>query len=249
MSLTSASSAPGFDANSGASRPAKASERVCAGILEAINQGRWKAGSRLPPERELMTLYGVGRSAVREAIASLASRGMLLVRPGYRPVIQDRNYDTALSAFGDFVLGMMNEKAGIENLFGMRVFVEAALVRHAARHATSRDIDELRQALDDNRAAINDPEAFYKTDVAFHRVLYRIPGNPILPTIHRLYVDWLYQHWIRMPRNPDINRMNHTAHTGIFNAIVNRDPDEAENLLQSHLSTAWQFVRSTFDRA
>lgn len=230
-----------------AAKPLKASDRVSAAILQAIGKNTWKPGERLPPERELMSLYGVGRSAVREAIASLASRGVLLVRPGFRPVIQDRSYETALSTFGDFLLAMMNERTGIENLFGMRVFVEAALVRHAARHATPKDIAELREALDANRAVINDPEAFYRTDVAFHRVLYKIPGNPILPTIHKLYVDWLYQHWIRMPRNPEINRMNHTAHAGIFNAIVKRDPDEAENLLRSHLSTAWQFVRSTFD--
>ncbi|MFN4142327.1 hypothetical protein [Aestuariivirga sp.] len=36
----------------------------------------------------------------------------------------------------------------------MRVFVEAALVRHAAKHATPRDIGELRDALEANRAAI-----------------------------------------------------------------------------------------------
>ena len=229
-------------------KPPRASERVASAILEAIGERAWKPGERLPPERELMKLFGVSRSAVREAIASLASRGTLRVRAGFRPVIQGRIYETAFSTFGDLVLGMMGERTGIENLFGMRVFVERALVRHAARHATPRDIAELRDALEANRAAIDDPEAFYRTDVGFHRVLYQIPGNPILPTIHKLYVDWLYQQWIRMPRNPDINRMNHTAHAGIFNAIVKRDPDEAEELLHSHLTTAWQFVRSTFQQ-
>lgn len=245
MTSIPAETAPAAAA-AGGLRPPRASERVASGILEAIGQGTWKAGDRLPPERELMELYGVGRSAVREAIAALASRGTLRVRPGFRPVIQDRGYETALSTFGETVLAMMGEKTGIENLFGMRVFVEAALVRHAARHATPRDVAELREALERNRAAISDPEAFYRTDVAFHRVLYAIPGNPILPTIHKLYVEWLYRHWIRMPRNPEINRMNHAAHAAIFNAIVKRDPDEAEELLTSHLATAWQFVRSTF---
>lgn len=234
---------------SGDQNPVKASDRVLAGIMDAIGDGTLKAGERLPPERELMALFGVGRSAVREAIASLASRGTLLVRHGFRPVIQDRGYETALSTFGSLVLGMMNERSGIENLFGMRVFMEAALVRHAARHATPRDISELGEALEVNRAAIDDPEAFYLTDVAFHRVLYKIPGNPILPTIHKLYVEWLYKHWIRMPRSPEINRMNHAAHAGIFNAIVKRDPDAAEALLQSHLTAAWQFVRVTFEES
>ncbi len=235
------------DAGEADDRSPRASERVAAAILAAVEKGEWKPGERLPPERELMGIFGVGRSVVREAIASLGMRGVLRVRPGFRPVIQETGYETALSTFANLVSHMAGDRSGIENLFGMRVFVESALVRHAARHATAKDIQELREALEANREAIDDPEAFYLTDVAFHRVLYKIPGNPILPVIHKLYVDWLYKHWIRMPRNADINRMNHTAHAAIFGAIFRRDADEAESLLQSHLATAWQFVRSTFD--
>jgi DNA-binding FadR family transcriptional regulator len=229
------------------SDPQKASDRIVAAILKEIESGAWKAGERLPPERELMRSYSLGRSAVREAIAQLAARGVLRVRAGYRPVIEEKGYETALATFGNLVSHMVADKSGIENLFGMRVFVEASLVRHAAKHATPKNIKELRSALEENRAAIHDPEAFYRTDVAFHRVLYEIPGNPILPVIHKVYVDWLYKHWKRMPRNPDINRMNNSAHAGIVDAIVNRDPDAAEERLRSHLTTAWQFVRSTFE--
>lgn len=234
---------------SGSHRAPKASDRVAMAISAAIEEGSLQAGDRLPPERELMGQYGVGRSAVREAIAALATRGTLKVRPGCRPVIQGRGFETALDTFGTLVSHMLENPSGIENLFGMRVFVEAALVRHAARHATPKDIQTLRDALEQNRAAIADPEAFYRTDVAFHRVLYQIEGNPILPVIHKLYVDWLYAHWIRMPRSPEINRMNHSAHAAILGAIVARDPDQAEELLRSHLATAWQFVRSTFEAA
>lgn len=230
-------------------KPPKASERVAAAIIAAVERQDWKAGERLPPERELMQLYGVGRSAVREAIAGLATRGVLQVKPGFRPIIQHRGYESALSTFSSLVSGMVGDRAGIQNLFGMRVFVEAALVRHAARYATPRDIEALGAALDANRAAISDPESFYRTDVAFHRVLYGIPGNPILPTIHTLYVDWLYDHWIQMPRSADINRMNYGAHAAIRDAIVARDPDKAEELLRQHLATAWQFVESTFAAA
>jgi DNA-binding FadR family transcriptional regulator len=247
---TTAPTAPG---STGESRPLRraprASERVTAQIIAAIEMQTWKAGDRLPPERELMQLYGVGRSAVREAIAGLATRGVLLAKPGHRPVIQHRGYESALSAFSTLVSGMIGDRAGIHNLFGMRVFVEAALVRHAACHATPKDIEALGTALEANRAALNDPEAFYNTDVAFHRVLYGIPGNPILPVIHKLYVDWLYDHWIRMPRSVDINRMNYGAHAAILDAIVSRDPDRAEDLLRRHLITAWQFVESTFEVA
>ena len=49
------------------------------------------------------------------------------------------------------------------------------------------------------------------------------------------------------PRNVDINHMNHSAHLGIFQAIVSRDRNKAEELLRSHLTTSWQFVRPTFE--
>jgi DNA-binding FadR family transcriptional regulator len=80
-------------------------------------------------------------------------------------------------------------------------------------------------------------------------VLYRIPGNPILPVIHSAYVEWLAGPWSKMPRNIEINRMNYVAHEAIVNAIIRRDADEAEKMLRSHLTTAWQFVRATFAAA
>jgi DNA-binding FadR family transcriptional regulator len=122
------------------SDPQKASDRIVAAILKEIESGAWKAGERLPPERELMRSYSLGRSAVREAIAQLAARGVLRVRAGYRPVIEEKGYETALATFGNLVSHMVADKSGIENLFGMRVFVEASLVRHAAKHATPKNI-------------------------------------------------------------------------------------------------------------
>lgn len=92
-----------------------------------------------------------------EAIAGLAARGILHTRSSHRPVVQEAGYDAAIATLGSLVSHMRNGQTGISNLFDMRMFVEAALVRHAAKLAQPKDIDELV--------------------VAFHSVLYRIPGN------------------------------------------------------------------------
>jgi len=113
--------------------------------------------------------------------------------------------------------------------------VETALVRQAALHAEKDDVAALKQALEENRAAIDDSEHFWRTDMDFHGVLYRITGNPVLPAIHKAYTTWLSPYWEK-PRPPEANQTNYQAHKAIFEAILMRDPDAAEERLRSHLS-------------
>ena len=155
----------------------------------------------------------------------------------------------ALNSLGGMIQHLLNEKEGIKNLYDSRIFFESALVRHAAAHAHREDIEELRDALEQNRAAIDDSGAFYVTDVTFHGVLYRAPRNPVYPALHKAYVGWLSSHWKEMKRGPEINQLNYAGHKAIFDAIVSRDPDAAERTLQRHLQVAWEYVRSTFPEA
>lgn len=220
--------------------------RVANGILATIEGRELSPGDRLPPERELMLRFGVSRPVVREAIAGLVTRGFLSTRPGHRPLVQQQSYDHVFSTLGNVVSRIISKEEGIHSLFDLRVFLEAGLVRHAASAARATDIEELEAALIANGTAIEESDKFYATDVALHAVLYRIPGNPILPVIHSAYVEWLAGPWSKMPRNIEINRMNYAAHAAIVKAIIKRDPDEAEKMLRSHLTTAWEFVRTTF---
>jgi GntR family transcriptional regulator, sialic acid-inducible nan operon repressor len=224
----------------------RASDALAERLAALIAAGEFEEGDRLPPERDLMQRYGVSRTVVREAIASLANRGLLHTRPGFRPIVRRPDYDRALDTIGQFVKHLLGDEAGVHNLFETRIFIESGLARAAARNARKQDIEELGAALERNRAAIGDGEAFYDTDVAFHAVLYRIPRNPIYPVLHKAYVEWLIRHWCEMPRAADIDRLNFAGHAAVFEAIVGRDPDAAEQAMRRHLEVAWELVRSTF---
>jgi len=222
------------------------SDAVAEALMRMIQAGDLQEGDRLPAERDLMLRYGVSRSAVREAILALANRGLLLTRLGHRPIVCKPDYEIAIDRVGNLVGHLVVERNGVWNLFESRIFFEAALARWAASHAKRDDIEELRGALEANRLAIGHSLPFDETDAAFPAVLYRIPGNPIYPAVHKAYVEWLVQHWRSMKRGADIDRMNHAGHEAIFEAIATRDPDGAEEALRRHLVAAWEFVRSTF---
>jgi DNA-binding FadR family transcriptional regulator len=127
-----------------------------------------------------------------------------------------------------------------------RIFVERLLVRDAATSARKSDVERLTIALSNNKNAIKNSTVFYATDMAFHGVLYRIPNNPIFPALHNSYTAWLEPNWIKL-RSTGRNLVNFHSHEAIYNAILGRDPDNAEAALSRHLNAAWEYVRVTFD--
>lgn len=230
-------------AQTGVSRAADALIEV---FEKQILDGTLRNGQPLPPEREIVQEYGVSRTVVREALLALSNKGLVEARPRHRPVVRRPGYDAAVQAVQSVINRLLRERGGVRNLFDIRIMMEATLVRQAATDANREQIAGLKAALVANEAAIEDSETFYDTDVAFHHILYEIPQNPVLPSIHRAYTDWLSEHWKKMPRLPARNRRNYEAHCAIYEAILMRDPDAAEAALRTHLDAAWRQVRETF---
>ncbi|WGW03665.1 FCD domain-containing protein [Tropicibacter oceani] len=228
------------------SKLGRAADTVVRRLSEKIQSGEYSDGTPLPPERLLMEEFGISRTVVREAVQSLSKQGLLEARPRHRPIVRKPGYDAAISAMESVVVHLLNNSGGVKNLFDTRILMEAALVRQAAQKARKDDIAALKAALEANQAAIDDSEEFYRTDRAFHALLYDIPRNPVLPALHKAYVTWLAPQWSRMPRLPERNRANFEAHKRIFDAILMRDPDSAEAALRSHLEQAWDQVCETF---
>ncbi len=225
---------------------ARAADAVVEELEARIFSGELADGQPLPAERVLIEEFEVSRTMAREAIRMLAGKGLVEAKPRFRPVVRRATYETALGVLGGVVHHLLEQKGGVKHLFDARIFIESALVRCAAEEATKDDIANLRTALERNSDAIMESDFFYETDMAFHSVLYTIPGNPIFPALHKSYTAWLADHWKEMPRLPERNRRNYAAHAAILDGILNRDPDAAESALRRHLADAWEQVRGTF---
>ncbi|WP_316776404.1 FCD domain-containing protein [Sedimentitalea todarodis] len=224
----------------------RAADRVVAVLERRIYSGELHDGQMFPSEREIIGEFSVSRTVAREAVKILVGRGLLEDRPRHRPIVRKPGYGTVTNVLGGLVQHLIGQPGGVGQIFEVRIFVEAGLVRLAATDATKDDIRHLREALNRNWDCIEDSEAFYESDKDFHAVFYTIPGNPVFPAIHHSFCDWLDGHWRMMPRLPERNRRNFEAHESILNAILERDPDQAERLLRSHLNDAWLQVKDTF---
>ncbi len=221
----------------------RAADELIRHFVELINTGQLKEGDPLPTERKIVETLGVSRTVVREAILALANKGLVEARHRFRPVVRKSNFDAAFDTINDVVSRILVEPGSVKYLYDTRVLIESILVRRAATDATKEDILALKQALANNREAIGNSELFYQTDMAFHSILYQIPQNPVLPAIHRAYTAWLSPRWLLMPSCKEKNQINFEAHQKIFDAILMRDPDAAEERLCEHLAYAWNQVK------
>ncbi len=62
-----------------------------ADVLRAeIQEGQRRPGSQLPTESEFQTEYGVSRTTIRSALATLAAEGLVVTRKGYGSYVRDR---------------------------------------------------------------------------------------------------------------------------------------------------------------
>ncbi len=59
-------------------------EEICDQIRRKLARGEFRPGDKLPTERELAAEFSVGRPAVREALRTLESSGVLVLKKGLK---------------------------------------------------------------------------------------------------------------------------------------------------------------------
>ena len=165
--------------------------RVAEQLEQQILGGAFKPGDTLPAERDLRAMFGVGRPAIRQALIKLKEAGLIEIGNGTpaRVITPDpaRIVASILPAVQQFIATAEGEK----QLRGVRLFLEVAVVRHVARHASDEDLARIRAIVDANGRAIGDLEAFIATDVAFHRSFAAAVANPVLMAIYDAMSAWL----------------------------------------------------------
>jgi DNA-binding FadR family transcriptional regulator len=241
----------GIPAESRPIRRQKLYEQVSARLEARIIDKTYDVGDLLPSERDMMREFGVGRPAIREALAHLRNMGLVELRSGERAQVIQPTPEVVVDALSGVAKHMLIAPDGVRNFQNARLFFEVGLARHAALHATAEDIDQLRSALEVNHAALNDLARFEQTDVAFHYVLAVIPRNPIFPAIHAAIAEWLVQQrhiTLNWRGRKGTAERAYAAHKAIYEAIAARDPDLAEKAMRDHLahvaSVFWEAMES-----
>ncbi|MEV0668928.1 FadR/GntR family transcriptional regulator [Mycobacterium sp. NPDC050441] len=148
---------------------------VVARLRDAIKQGSWPVGTKIPTEAKLVEALGVSRPSVREAVRSLVQLGLLESRQGDGTYVVAEDETTV-------ALQRVVDAADRDEAQLVRHTLEVLAAREAATHRSTADIDTLRVALQGRRSAKAkaDLDAFIDHDVAFHIGVARASHNTLL---------------------------------------------------------------------
>lgn len=189
----------------------------------------------MPSERDMMESFGVGRTAIREALFALQKKGLVVIANGERARITFPTARGIIDELSGAARHMLTQPGGIAHFQQARAFLEISLARHAAEYATSDEIERLREALFANQKALDDKEEFIRTDMAFHYVLAQIPHNPIFTAMHQALGNWLTEQRATSTLARGSSRAAFRAHRAIYGAIASRQVDAAGQAMRQHL--------------
>ena len=199
---------------------------------ESIVSGRYEPGASIPPEPTLCDELGVSRTVVREAVKSLAAKGMLVTGPkvGTRvlPSEQWNWFDPDVVAW--------QGKAGLtrdflRDLQELRRVVEPAAVRLAAARATPADISEIEAAFAGMRHAIEHGGDYVSHDLRFHQGLLRACHNRMVIQMSKALGALLRTSFEISTSKPDGPAQSLPLHRAVLDAVINRDPARAERAI------------------
>lgn len=207
--------------------------------MDRIHNGDFPPGSQLPSERELMEQYGVGRPAVREALQAMERSGFVEIAHGERARVVDPTAERLIAQVAAGAQHLLRTKPDmLKHLKEARVFLETSTARMAAERATEEQIARLRQAVELHRASMVDLDRFIERDMAFHREIADISGNPIFPSIVESMFLWASEFYTTMVRAPGAEELTLAEHQRIVDAIAARDGDAAAEAMRAHLTRA-----------
>ena len=214
-------------------------QEVLERLLVRIRAGEFPPGGQLPSERQLMAAYVVGRPAVREALFTLQRMGLISITHGDRARIVAVSADTAIRQVSEMARFLLETSPdSLDHLKNARLFFEVGMVRIAAQKATAADIERLRAALDEHRTALKDGHEFLAKDLAFHRTIASISGNPIFEAVSRAMLEWLERFHEGLVRAPGREPVGFAEHTRIVNCIAKHDAEGAARAMTAHLTRA-----------
>ena len=195
-----------------------------------------RPGDPLPSERDLMERFGVGRPAIREALQTLHTRGLITIVHGERSRVNHLSPGLAAEQMNEIVgLLLSREPAHLDHLKQARRLFEAGIVRIAAERAEARDVAELRDLIDEQRGNAGDARAFVETDMRFHARIAAISGNPIVATVCEAMLRWLAEYHHALVRWSGKEEVTLAEHERIAGLIEAHDTDGAVAAMQAHL--------------
>lgn len=195
-------------------------DQAAALFRAEVISGRWPVGSRIPPEVELVPMFGVGRNTVREALQSLVQAGLLRREQGRGTFVIS---DSELTGPLERQLSGGTRRHYLE----LRLALDSTAAALAARRRDDDDIASLRRLRDERTASWDGDDIDLKasTDLALHRAVVVATHNPLYLQLYSSMSEVFAAHLAHDENQDEAPSLE--QHHDLVEAIADGDPERA----------------------
>jgi DNA-binding FadR family transcriptional regulator len=223
-------------------RNLKTSERIARDIATYIVDADLPEGAKLPREKEMLEMLGVGRMTLREGLRLLETQGVIDIRSGSQggPVVR-RPQPEDLA--GTLSLLLQSHRASLADVMLARHALEPMVAKLAAEHITDEQLAQLQETVDLMRRHTDSQEIFLRENERFHQLVAEASGSIILRVFSDTLKNIASGEQFGIEYRPDHREAVAKAHERILAALRKRRPRDAEKAMWDHLqeaATYWQ---------
>ncbi len=221
----------------------KVFEQIAEQIEKRILGGELRSGDRLPTERELSEQFHASRTAVREAMKTLAQKGLVDMRPGRGTIVIDGTSQAMRHSIG--LMMKIGQAGSSANLVEVREIIEPEIAALAAVRATDEEIAAMREAVEVMDANLHEANAYIAADNDFHRALAKGTQNVLILTLVDSIVDLLSEQRKQIFSTSGAPERGQIHHKRILDRVVRRDAEAAREAMHAHLQQVREDVKTS----
>ena len=206
-------------------------------LKEAIIKHHYRAGDKLPSERDLAQMFGASRSSIREAIRSLERAGFVVVKKGVQGgafVLKKGSTKVITNHLRD-VLRL--REVSLEEVLRARLIIEPEVAAEAAKNASDEDIRLLEEITSDQLKSFDpeNPVTQYDRNPRFHRVLAELAGNQVLMIVQEILMEIHAHRMNKIKLDKHAIKRITSQHQGIIDALKKKDSRLARDRVKKHV--------------
>jgi GntR family transcriptional repressor for pyruvate dehydrogenase complex len=190
-------------------------QQIADELRTLIVSGELADGESLGREPELVERFGVSRPSLREALRILETERLIRVVRGLHGGVVVQSPDHRMTA-RTAALILQARNVSLADVFEARSMLEPLAAKAVASSRKRKSAaSELRRLIDEERAALEDPEAFGPANARFHERLVALAGNQTLTILTEMLNEIVVRAVTAVSRGGDIVGSLATRRQGI----------------------------------
>ena len=207
---------------------------ITSTLRDEILRGQYRAGERLPSERDLAARFEANRGAVRESIKKLEQLGIAEVKPGGVRIVPIE--DATLEVLGHIIdLDEIPSSSLVGQLFEVFGAMMSHSARSAIRNASAEQIQDMRAIIKELCSTIDKPEEYHDGWRSLANYFIQVNQNLVLKLIGNGLKTQFMGRMEKIGLHPQIDKVKDLEFLEMMDkALQTRDHEAAGNAIIGH---------------